>query len=70
MRFNYMLISRLKMDCDYFLGNGHRNKKHLWADSVSEQIQRMKELFNSFKEKPEWITFKEIERIEIEMLNS
>ncbi|MGF0347632.1 LPD11 domain-containing protein [Rhodococcus sp. IEGM1300] len=61
--FNYQMLSRLKMDCEYFLGNGGRNEKHLWADSVDEQIQEMKRLWNGFSEedKPEWLTMQDIE---------
>lgn len=65
---NYMLLSRLQMDCDYFLGYGQRAVKHLWAGSVEEQIKTMKELYNSFTEKPQWITFEDIEDYERKML--
>ena len=34
----YFLLSRLKADCDYFLGAGGRAEKHLWAGNVREQI--------------------------------
>ena len=56
--FNYMMLSRLQLDCKYYLGCGNRNKKHLWADTVEEHIAYMKELYNGFSEdeKPEWIT--------------
>lgn len=61
--FNYQMLSRLKMDCEYFLGNGGRNEKHLWADTVAEQIEEMKRLWHGFSEedKPEWLTLEEIE---------
>ena len=29
--FNYMMLSRLQLDCKYYLGYGNRNKKHLWV---------------------------------------
>ena len=40
---DYMLLSRLKADCDYFLGSGGRAEKHLWAGTVREQIAKMRE---------------------------
>ena len=33
---DYRLLSRLKADCDYFLGAGGRAEKHLWAGNVRE----------------------------------
>lgn len=65
--FRYMMLDRLRMDCGYFLGNGNRNEKRLWAGNVEEQIQLMKDLYNSFEEKPEWISMEEIERYEKQM---
>ena len=61
-KFNYMLLSRLKGDCDYYLGNGNRCKGRLWAGDEREQINNMKELYNSFKEdaRPEWLTYEQI----------
>ena len=38
---DYRLLSRLKADCDYFLGAGGRAEKHLWAGNVREQIAKM-----------------------------
>lgn len=62
--FNYMLLDRLKTDCEYFLGNGNRNEKHLWAGSVDAQIKEMKKIWNSLKEKPEWLTMEDINNYE------
>lgn len=61
-KLNYQMLDRLKMDCDYFLGYGNRYEKDLWANSVSGQISKMKELYNSFSEdkKPEWLTYEDI----------
>ena len=68
-KFRYQLLSRLKSDCDYYLGNGNRNDKHLWAGNVKDQIQTMKDLYNSFSDdmKPEWISMEDIENYEKEM---
>ena len=68
---NYMMLSRLQQDCEYFLGYGNRNDKNLWAGSAREQIDRMKEIYNSFpdEKKPEWISMEDIENYEQEMCN-
>ena len=59
---DYRLLSRLKDDCDYFLGAGGRAEKHLWAGNVDEQIAKMRELYAALPEKPEWITQEDINR--------
>ena len=68
-KFRYSMLGRLKSDCDYFLGNGNRNERHLWAHTVDEQIAKMKELHNSFAddEKPEWLTMDQIDEYERKM---
>jgi hypothetical protein len=50
------------MDCDYFLGFGHRNEKFLHQLNVADQIKMMKELWNGFPEdaKPQWLSMEEI----------
>lgn len=69
LEYNYMLLDRLKQDCEYFLGNGNGNVDTLWAKDIDEQIAKMKELYNSFAddEKPEWITMDDINDYEKEM---
>ncbi|KQN96832.1 LPD11 domain-containing protein [Paenibacillus sp. Leaf72] len=61
-RFNYMMLSRLRSDCDYYLGFGNRNEKHLCCGNVKEHIERMKAIYNSFPEgqKPERLTYEGI----------
>lgn len=66
--FNYQLLARLKQDCDYYLGHGNRHKKRLWSGDEVEQIAKMKELFASFREKPQWISLEDIERYEALMV--
>lgn len=67
--FKYAMLSRMISDCRYFLGNGNRAEKHLWAGNVEDQVTLMKALYNSFKddEKPEWTSMDEIEELEKEM---
>ena len=69
--FRYQLLGRLKSDCDYYLGNGNRKDKSLWAGNVKDQIQTMKDLYNSFSDdmKPEWISLEDIDNYEKEMTN-
>jgi len=68
--FRYQMLSRLKSDCDYYLGYGNRNHKNLWSGDEREQIEIMKAIWNSFslEEKPEWLTLEKIEKYENEML--
>lgn len=66
--FDYMLLDRLRMDCDYFLGNGNGYEKNLWAGNVEDQIAKMRELYNKVAEKPEWISMEDIDNYEKEML--
>ena len=56
--FCYQMLSRMKSDCDYYLGYGHRHAKHLWASSEEAQIECMKALWESIPKdrKPEWLT--------------
>ena len=58
-RFRYMLLDRMRMDCDYFLGNGQIYGNHLWAGNVTDQIGYMKALWESFPVdgKPEFSLF-------------
>lgn len=60
-KFRYMLLSRMIEDCKYFIEHPHN--KHLWAETPEDQIQLMKELYNSFEEKPEWTSLEEIEEL-------
>lgn len=65
--FNYQLLGRLQQDCEYYLGHGCRTKKHLWAGDEAEQIAKMRELYNGFSEKPQWITLEKIAEYEAAM---
>ena len=64
---DYRLLSRLKEDCDYYLGAGGRAEKHLWAGSVEAQIAKMRELYDALPEKPEWLTEQDIDLYESQM---
>ena len=66
----YRLLSRLKSDCEYFLSTGARAEKHLWAGSVDEQIDKMRELYDLLPEKPEWLSKQDIDNYERQMIKS
>lgn len=58
--FEYGLLDRLRQDCEYYIGNGNRNPKNLWAGDVISQIKKMIELYEMLPTKPEWLTEDEI----------
>jgi len=64
---DYVLLDRLRADCDYFLGAGGRSEKHLWAGNVHAQIKKMRELYDALPEKPEWLTVEAIDRYAAQM---
>lgn len=64
---DYVLLDRLRADCDYFLGAGGRSEKHLWAGSVHAQVKKMRELYDALPEKPEWLTTEAIDRYAAQM---
>lgn len=59
-RFNYMLLDRLKSDCEYYLCYGGRNAKSLWAHDEQAQIDKMREIYDSLPINPEWLTIEQI----------
>ena len=67
---DYMMLDRLRTDCNYFLGNGNGYNGHLYYKDVNTQCNKMLELYNSFKDedKPQWITVEQIEQYRKDML--
>ena len=65
---DYMMLDRLKEDCEYFLGYGNGTEKYLWAHSVEDQIALMKEIYARLEQKPNWINMEDIEKYEKDML--
>lgn len=61
-KFRYMMLSRMKQDCDYYLRMGTKNPDHLWAKDEELQIRNMVFLWRTFPkdEKPEWLTWYEL----------
>jgi len=64
------MLDRMRTDCAYYLGNGRIFGNHLWAGNVSDQIEYMKAIWESFDEKPEWLTWEQIEAYEKKMTES
>ena len=64
----YQFLGRMKSDCDYFI-NQSRTAKNLWAGNISDQVNCMDAIYNSFsdEEKPTWITQNDIDRYGYEM---
>ena len=59
-KFDYMMLSRMQMDCKYYKNADHYNHAH--CQTAKEMIESMKERWNKFPDdlKPEWITWEEI----------
>lgn len=54
--FEYRQLSRLKSDCEYFLGAGQRHGKYLSEGGIETQIAKMRELYDAVPEKLEWLS--------------
>lgn len=66
--FCYKMLNRMMVDCLYYLGNGQNAKKYLWAQNEYDQIELMRMLYDTFTEKPEWLTEETIEEYANKML--
>lgn len=62
-RYNYMMLGRLKRDCDFYLGYGMRNAEYsLYCKDEKEQIKEMLHIYNSLTLKPVWLDVTDILR--------
>ena len=68
-KFRYQLLDRMRGDCLYFLGNGTRHEKYLWAGNVNDHIVYMKAIWKSFPlfGKPRWLSWRQICEFEKQM---
>ena len=59
-RYDYMMLSRMQTDCNYYKSKEHFNRAH--ASTWEQYIEEMKRLWKKFPEdlKPEWISWEEI----------
>lgn len=58
---DYRLLDRLRTDCEYFLGAGQRHEGDLWSGNVYAHIEKMREIYASLPDKPEWLTETQID---------
>lgn len=69
--FKYQLLDRMKGDCEYYIANRENDENnHLWGKNAKDHIEYMKKIYNSFDEKPEWLTMQDIENFEKRMLGN
>ena len=54
--FEYMFLSRLKADLDYFFGYGGRNERHLYYNNILDHIKEFTTKWNALKIKPDWLS--------------
>ena len=68
-KFNYMLLGRLRCDCEYYLAqHGHPTAaRSLWARDEQKQIDKMRELYDLLPIKPEWLTREQIDEYAAKM---
>ena len=68
-RFRYMMLDRLRQDCEYCIRNNFRSGACLWAGNPKKQIETMKEIWNTFpkEDTPEWLTWDQILEFEAKM---
>lgn len=66
----YRMLSRWKMDCEYFLGAGNGFEPHLYFESVEKICDAMEETWNKLPadKKPEWLTMEQIQEYRKSML--
>ena len=71
-QFRYMLLDRMRSDCEYFINASNCNPdalKFLWASEGAEaQIAYMRYLWESFENKPTWLTKHKIDEYEAIMV--
>ena len=76
-RGDYMMLSRLKDDCEAFFGKTgdkekdkvdcrYCNEHNIWGQTIESHIKEMKRLWNVFPEdlKPEWCSWEDIKKFE------
>lgn len=69
-RFEYMMLDRLRGDCETHLDIENKYRRRLMEDEIKSTIETMKTLWNGFEddEKPEWLTWEQILEYEKRMI--
>ena len=68
-RFRYMMLDRLRQDCEYYIRIKAGSPCVLWGNDERNHIENMKALWNTFPEgdTPEWLTWEDILEFERKM---
>lgn len=56
----YMMLDRLRSDCEYWLHAGDKCNRHLWAGEPGAQIKEMRRIWRLLPIKPLWLTWEGI----------
>ena len=67
--FRYMMLDRLRCDCNYFLGYGNANLK-IVNYNVFNHIRKMKALWISLPVKPAWLSYIDIVQYQYKMFTA
>lgn len=61
-KFRYMMLDRLRQDCNYSLNYFDGSENVLWAKNKQSQIANMVALWKTFnpEDSPEWLTWDDI----------
>lgn len=61
-KFRYMMLDRLRQDCDYSLDRCDGSENVLWAKDKKSHIANMVALLKTFEpeDRPEWLTWDDI----------
>ena len=61
-KFRYMMLDRLRQDCDYSLNRCDGSENALWAKNKKDQIANMVALWKTFdpEDRPEWLTWDDL----------
>ena len=61
-KFRYMMLDRLRQDCEYSLNRCDGSEDVLWAKDARSQIKNMVALWKTFEpeDRPEWLTWDDI----------
>ena len=61
-KFRYMMLDRMRQDCDYSLNRCDGSENVLWSKDKKAQIENMKAIWKTFpkNDTPEWLTWEDI----------
>ena len=61
-KFRYMMLDRLRQDCNYSLNYCDGSEHVLWSKDKKSQIENMLALWSTFEpeDRPEWLTWNDL----------